>query len=464
MIFTVVINQVRTMVFSPSITQIYQYTNDDVLDLISCGSNMFQVMLNGTVQMTNVKEGLLDKQSYMFVDIGISSVSRVFCPDFKQFHYLTQSGKLMVEDGIEAGKLKFKELLPGQHVIDYNSTNSVSLILTTQGLFAKGTCKDLICGISDTTFADYTIILSTLFTSPIVSFRIHEGDSKNLFIYLENGDVYLTGKSEKFPITQDLDPIRKIGSGLKSAYLGKNLSVSQSVIYYIKGADLMMYSSKLTPTEQLVQTGVRDIMYRDFQLFLSQENVEIFFENLEQSYGTELFCKQTPTNPLCIKIQDGTFNQAQDCPDNTDPVCLIKTCLADPTNSDCIMDPCSQNEFQCWALFCTKDYQTIKNKPQCFTRYINITLTVSDSKNSFFRGDLMFNNKQKPSNINNNKVSPGGAAGIAIAACVVFFVLIIIVIVVQMKKKQINTQVITHDSPAEVTIPELTTAQTIEVQ
>ncbi|CAL6091663.1 Hypothetical_protein [Hexamita inflata] len=459
MIFAVVVNQVRLISWAPTMTYIYQLSNDDVLDFVQCDSAVYQVMKDGTVQMKGYKKGLTDN-SLSFVKLDFSSVSRVFCQNDQQFSYLTQSGQLMVEDGIEQEKLKFKKI--SEHVLDYTGLSDVAFILTAEGLFVKGDCKDLVCGVSDTTFGDFTqILFATSFTSPIVSLRIHDGDSKNLFLYLENGDVYLTGKIGKFPIVSDSVPIRKIGSGFKSAYLGWNATVVQNVIFYIKGTDLMMYSSVLTPTEQLVQTGVRDIVFRDSQFFMLKKNVEVFYETSKKSQGVDLYCEKVPSDPLCIKIKANTFDQVSDCPDNSKAVCLIKTCIADYSNSDCVKDPCANTDLKCWAIECNQDSHA--NTPQCFIQYQNVTTPIMQSQNSYFRGFIMFSDETKPKD-QNYKVSPGGAAGIAIAACVVFFVIILTIVIVQLKRKQVSTQITNQESPIEVTIAELTTAQTIEAQ
>lgn len=45
----------------------------------------------------------------------------------------------MAEDGVESGKLKFKQMFT-QHVLDVNGTNDIDLVLTTEGLFIRGDC------------------------------------------------------------------------------------------------------------------------------------------------------------------------------------------------------------------------------------------------------------------------------------------------------------------------------------
>ncbi|CAL6018642.1 Regulator_of chromosome condensation 1/beta-lactamase-inhibitor protein II [Hexamita inflata] len=389
MIFAVTISQVRSVKWNPEASFVsYQYSKDDVLDLVECDQNVYQVMKDGTVQMRGMKYGLLNKESFEFVKLDISSVSRVFCVKNNFFWYLTKSGQLMAEDDVENGKLKFA--LFAEHVLDVQSRKNTIFILTTEGLFVEGDCSDFICGVEDTDSENLIQIdFTTQFTSPIVSFRLHDQSDNdgtiNLFLYLENGDVYLTGKPDDFPIAQNSVPIRKIGSRFKSAYLGKNEKFVQIfVLYYLKGTDLMMFSNVLSPTEQLLHTGVLDVTYIKGQLVLLKENVEIFYEDSQKNEGVDLYCQTIPSDTLCIKKEEYTFDQVTDClNDSPETVCKLTEC-ANGKICDFALD--CQSNATCWALWCQQSYQITKHTPQCYTHYQNITITVPDSKNSFFRG------------------------------------------------------------------------------
>ncbi|CAL5970429.1 Hypothetical_protein [Hexamita inflata] len=81
--------------------------------------------------------------------------------------------------------------------------------------------------------------------------------------------------------------------------------------------------------------------------------------------------------------------------------------------------------------------------------------------NSYFRNFMLYN----PLGIKKRiaiKFHQEALQVIAIAACVVVFVLILTIVIVQLKKKQLNTAIATEST--EVILPELTTAQSIEVQ
>ncbi|CAL6018648.1 Hypothetical_protein [Hexamita inflata] len=73
MIFATVICSVRWIKWSPQeALQSFQQSKDDVLDLVECNSNVYQVMKDGTVQMRGMKYGLLNKESFEFVKLDIS--------------------------------------------------------------------------------------------------------------------------------------------------------------------------------------------------------------------------------------------------------------------------------------------------------------------------------------------------------------------------------------------------------
>ncbi|CAL5970426.1 Hypothetical_protein [Hexamita inflata] len=475
MIFATVICSVRWIKWSPQeALQSFQQSKDDVLDLVECNSNVYQVMKDGTVQMRGMKYGLLNKESFEFVKLDISSVSRVFCISGQVFGYFTQSGQCMVENGFDSGKVQFATIqslykeLQDEQVLSINVWVGSGVIFTTTGLFVSGSCANFFCGIEDKFFFSFEKVSFTQFTSPIASIRIHDVDTKNLFIYLENGDVYLTGKIDKFPITQDSVPIRKIGSGIKSVYLGWNASIVQNVLYYLKGTDLIMYSSKLSPNEQVIKTGVREMMYHDNIIhMLMDETVELFYQRSKFTNNFELYCHREPSDPHCIKIQENTFKEAQDCPaDPQSEVCKLKKCATNLEDPQCSYSGDCQKNSTCWALWCKNSDSVSESSLECYTQYSNVTIALPTSKKSYFRGKYLFSDDQ-PNDIidnqdNNYKISPEAAAGIAIAACVVVFVLILTIVIVQLKKKQLNTAIATEST--EVILPELTTAQSIEVQ
>ncbi|CAL6092253.1 Regulator_of chromosome condensation 1/beta-lactamase-inhibitor protein II [Hexamita inflata] len=460
MIITVVLAKVKMIHLSPDLAiNIAELSNDNALDFATCEQNMYQVTMDGSLEVKGIKKGLQSKRNLGFVDVGIQSVSRVFCVD-GELWYLTQSGQLMAEDVIESGKLKFKQVMT-QHVLDLSSTSDTIFVATTEGFFVKGSCQDFRCGVDTTEFAEFSKITFSQFTSNVISFRIHDS-LKNVFLYLENGDVYLTGQTDNFPIVQDSDPIRKIGSGIKAVQIGYNASNVQQVLYYLRGTDMVMYSNKLTPKEQVVMTGVLDYLYFQQHIMLKKDKIEIFQERSFKKNSVELYCGRFPTDPLCVKFQqNGQLNQ-QDCPDDSIlDVCKIKKCEYGPPVAECQYSQQCDKNVTCWALKCKEDDSITKYLPECHIDYINITLSTPhyNAQDSFFR-DMFYFDLEKQQSV--NKVSPGGAAGIAIAACVVVFVLIITIVIVQLKRKQPNSKIVSEST--EVILPELTTAQSVEVQ
>ncbi|CAL6005563.1 Hypothetical_protein [Hexamita inflata] len=466
MIFASVISQVTYPGFyaakgSPFVLE-YQLTDDNVLDLSQCASNMYQVMKNGDVQIKGFKAGLMNKKSYEFQKTGISSASRIFCFNFeKSFGYLTQTGNLMIEDGIKQGKLQFKLLF--EHVLDFSSSGDLAFVLTTDGLFVKGQCYKYSCGIPDEKFNVFTKIPFTSFTSSITSFSFQDDNIPNLIIYLENGDVYQTGKSKVLPFSQDQLQIRKIGERIKSVNVGWNASIAQTVLYYLKKTDLIMFSGSITPNELVIKTGIQDFAYILNQLIILKDNVEILYEDSLKSSGVDLYCENVPTDALCIKILENTFILTSDCPNNQQPVCLIKYCIDNSASSDCQKGPCGETDYACWAIECTK--QNHENTPQCYIQYTTTTIPVPNSRNSVIKNKMIYRDSTQQSN-DDNKISPGAAAGIAVASCVVAFTILLIIVIICVKRTQNNKQqkLMPQNSSAETMIPELTTAQSIEVQ
>ncbi|CAL6018650.1 Hypothetical_protein [Hexamita inflata] len=192
------------------------------------------------------------------------------------------------------------------------------------------------------------------------------------------------------------------------------------------------------------------------------------FSTNAQNSLTILSCSATESHQThCIKIQENTFKEAQDCPaDPQSEVCKLKKCATNSEDPLCSYSGDCQENSTCWALWCKNSDSVSESTLECYTQYSNVTIALPTSKKSFFRGKYLFSDDQ-PNDIidnkdNNYKISPEAAAGIAIAACVVIFVLILTIVIVQMKKKQLNTAVATEST--EVILPELTTAQSIEVQ
>ncbi|CAL6030961.1 Regulator_of chromosome condensation 1/beta-lactamase-inhibitor protein II [Hexamita inflata] len=479
MIFAFAFAKVKMIQWSPEWLQSYEYSQDDVLDIAVCDSTAYQIMPDGTLQVKGMKYGLQNQESIGFIKTDISSVSRVFCVR-GEFWYLTKAGQLMAEDGVESGKLKFKQMFT-QHVLDVNGTNDIDLVLTTEGLFIRGDCQDPKCGIASQTFDTFTMVSFSQFTQKITSFHVAESQY-NIFLYLENGDVYLTGDTESIPIAQDSDRIRKIGSGIKSVQMGWNATVVQQVLYYLRGTDLMMYSSKLTPNEQLVQTGVIDFLSLEYRLTITESSVELFYENSQKNSGTALYCDRVPTDPLCIKIQTESLTKEDCSPSSTEHVCELQRCRIDSfaeqqmqdkqhkkqVSVDCAYKtPCGTTDYFCWALFC-QQYDPSTQVPQCFMKYEKLTAQIQQqpSQQSFFRGNYLFYFEQAPSNT--NKVSPGGAAGIAIAVCVVIFTLILTIAIIQLKRKSVSTQIMTQSTDSVITTAQpveavLTTTKSVEV-
>ncbi|CAL6035710.1 Hypothetical_protein [Hexamita inflata] len=460
MIFAVTLAAVLQMMQAPGSAILgYQFSNDNVLDYTSCTENYYQVMFDGTVQMKGMLYGLLNSKSLDFVEVDIKQAQRVFCIQDK-FMYLTLSGKLMKEDAVQAGKLTFTQVLPLK-VLDIQSTADTIFVLTTDGFFIQQKCQNYICGMEDTYFPDLQLVNYPL-TSKIASFSI-ERQVKNIIFYLENGDVYLTGKTQMFPIIQDSDPIRKIGSGFKSVYLGWNSTIAQNVMYYQRGNDLVMYSNTQTQNEQVIKMNVQDFGFYEQFVMIKENHIEIYQENAnEATQFSDIFCDKYPTDLICIKIAMKTYKQA-DCPsDSLEIVCKLNQCWNHANLPDCTFTLPCQNNYTCWALWCKQNDQITKNTQQCYINQLTSTsiIPLQNSKASYFRNSLLFtqNIQQK------NKISSGSAAGIAVAACVVVFVLIITIVIVQMKKKQVNAKIIIQESSAEVALPELTTAQSIEVQ
>ncbi|CAL5992401.1 Regulator_of chromosome condensation 1/beta-lactamase-inhibitor protein II [Hexamita inflata] len=311
MIFAFVFAKVKMIQQSTDSLLSYEYTKDNVLDLVQCNQNVYQVMLDGSLQVKGIKYGLQNQDSVNFVKTDITSVSRVFCVQ-DIFCYLTKSGHFMAEDGIDAGKLKFKQMLT-QQVIDVSSTPDIVVALTTEGLFIQGDCQNPRCGIADSNFIALTKVTFSEFTSKIVAFRIDES-ANNIFLYLENGDVYLTGESNNYPIPQDAARIRKIGNGIKSVQMGWNAKIVQNVLYYLRGTDLVIYSDKLTPNEQIIQTGVIDFRtYLQQIIMIKEDKVELYFQNSTLTNFEPLYCAREPTDSLCIKIFSNTYDGAVDC-------------------------------------------------------------------------------------------------------------------------------------------------------
>ncbi|CAL5970430.1 Hypothetical_protein [Hexamita inflata] len=468
MIFATTLAVVQQIMQSPgTATLYYQYSSKNAQDVTECANNYYLVMFDGTVQMKGKKYGLLNDASLDFVPIDIKFVSRIFCIQ-KQIMYLTQSGQLMKEDVVITGKLSFKQILTNQVVLDVQYIPKsdqipadTTFVLTTDGFYIQENCQDYTCGVEDTCFQQLSKVTYP-FTSKIVSFALDLIEFKNIFFYLENGDVYLTGKIDKFSIAQDSVPIRKIGSGFKSAYLGWNFTLAQNVLYYQKGNNIVMFSSSLTPNEQVIKTGVKDYIYFQKQfLIIKEEELELYFETAALENYETWYCAKNPTNPICMKIDREEYSDS-DCSQNTDIACKLKQCRGSSLPECKQTQTCDVTNDTCWALWCAQGEETTKNTIECYINHLTSVdqLPLQNSQNSYFRNFMLYN----PSGIkkNSNKVSPGGAAGIAIAACVVVFVLILTIVIVQLKKKQLNTAIATEST--EVILPELTTAQSIEVQ
>ncbi|CAL6018858.1 Hypothetical_protein [Hexamita inflata] len=448
--------------------QSYEYSQDDVLDLL-CVILLLtrQCQTEHSSQRYEIWPAELRKHRFRS-STDISSVSEVLC----QRRILVLRKRVNSWPKMASNqKLKLSKCLLNSS-FDVNGTYDIDLVLTTEGLFIRGDCQDPKCGISSQTFDTFTMVSFSQFTQKITSFHVAESQY-NIFLYLENGDVYLTGNSESFPIAQDSDRIRKIGSGIKSVQMGWNATVVQQVLYYLRGTDLMMYSSKLTPNEQLVQTGVIDFLSLEYRLTITESSVELFYENSQKNSGTALYCDRVPTDPLCIKIQTESLRK-EDCPpSSTEHVCELQRCRIDQfaeqqmqdkqhkkqVSVDCAYKtPCGTTDYFCWALFC-QQYDPSTQVPQCFIKYEKLTAQIQQqpSQQSFFRGNYLFYFERALSNT--NKVSPGGAAGIAIAACVVIFAFVLTIAIVQLKRKSIRTQIMTQSTDSVIT-----TAQSVEAQ
>ncbi|CAL6070578.1 Regulator_of chromosome condensation 1/beta-lactamase-inhibitor protein II [Hexamita inflata] len=473
MIFAFVFAKVQTLELQTNSLVTYEYTENDVSDLVICSSIAYQVMPDGSLQVKGMKYGLQNEESINFIKTDVSSVSRVFCIQ-DTIWYLTKAGQLMAEDGVELGKLKFKQVLT-QHVLDVGSTFDMDVVLTTEGLFIRGDCQDPKCGIANQTFDTFTMVSFSQFTQKITSIRV-EQSLRNIFLYLENGDVYLTGYTLSFPIAPDQDRIRKIGSGIKSVQLAWNVKIVQQVLYYLRGTDLMMYSSQLTPNEQLVKTGVVDFICSQHLSMITDSHIELLYEDSIRSSGIDLYCDRVPTDPLCIKVHSQSLN-IDDCPQSsTEHVCKLRRCaqslitvqpmqnkqhLNYKASPDCAYTtPCGPTDYLCWALFCQLNGVS-QEVPQCYAKYVRSTtqIQLQQSQQGYFRGNYLFYFEQPQSDINKNKVSAGGAAGIAIAACVVVFTLISTIIIVQLKRKSVRSQIMTQSTDSVIT-----TAQSVEAQ
>ncbi|CAL6030804.1 Regulator_of chromosome condensation 1/beta-lactamase-inhibitor protein II [Hexamita inflata] len=461
MIFAFVFAKVKMIQWSTNSLLSYEYTKDDVVDLVQCNSNVYQVMLDGSLQVKGIKYGLQNQDSVNFIKTDISSVSRVFCVQ-NIFCYLTKSGHFMAEDGIDAGKLKFKQMLI-QQVLDVSSTPDIVVALTTEGLFIQGDCQNPRCGIADSNFIALTKVTFSEFTQKIVAISIGES-ADNIFLYLENGDVYLTGESNIYPIPQDTVRIRKIGNGIKSVQMGWNVKIVQNVLYYLRGTDLVIYSDKLTPNEQIIQTGVIDFrLYQQQNIMIKEDKVELYFENYTLTNFEPLYCAREPTDPLCIKIYSNTYDGAVDCTiQSQEKICLLYICTYTPSAPVCqFATPCGDKDYMCWAIWCSQDFSIAINEPQCYINYVNSTIQILQQKPQqiFFIGAALSYFDQDP-NTNKNKVSPGGAAGIAIAASFVVFTLILAVTIIQLKRKSINLQSLVKSTESVNSV--LTTAQPVE--
>ncbi|CAL6018652.1 Regulator_of chromosome condensation 1/beta-lactamase-inhibitor protein II [Hexamita inflata] len=442
MIFALVLAKVKVHIWNTDQLVTYEYSKDYVLDFVQCNSTMYQVKPDGSLDVKGMKYGLQNQVSVNFVKTDIQSVSRVYCIE-DEFYYLTKLGQLMVENGVQSGKLQFKQVLT-QHVLDINRTTNIVVVLTTEGLFIKGECQER-CGIPDSGYSIFTKVTFSEFTQKIVAFRIGES-ADNIFLYLENGDVYLTGESNNYPIPQDAARIRKIGNGIKSVELGWNATIVQNVLYYLRGTDLVMYSDKLTPNEQIIQTGVIDFRtYLQQIIMIKEDKVELYFENSTLTNFEPLYCAREPTDSLCIKIYSNTYDGAVDCTiQSQEKICLLYICAYTPSAPVCqFATPCGDKDYMCWAIWCSQSDSITRNEPKCYIDYVNSTTQILQQKPQqiFFIGPALSYFDQDP-NTNKNKVSPGGAAGIAIAASVLVFTLILIIIIILLKRKSVKQQLV----------------------
>ncbi|CAL6052461.1 Regulator_of chromosome condensation 1/beta-lactamase-inhibitor protein II [Hexamita inflata] len=460
MIFAFVLAKVEVFLWTTDQLVTYEYSKDYALDFVQCNSNYYQVMPDGSLNVKGIKYGLQNQVSLNFEKTDIQSVSRVYCIN-DEFYYLTKSGQLMVENGVQSGKLQFKQVLT-QHVLDINSTTDIVVALTTEGLFIKGECQAR-CGIPNSGYSIFTKVTFSEFTQKIVAFRIGES-ADNIFLYLENGDVYLTGESNIYPIPQDTARIRKIGNGIKSVELGWNATIVQNVLYYLRGTNLVMYSDKLSPNEQIIYSGVIDFRaYLQHILMIKEDKVELNFETSTLSNFEPLYCAREPTDPLCIKINSKTYDNSVDCIQSQEKICLLYTCAHTPLDPVCqFATPCGDKDYMCWAIWCAQGESITRNEPKCYINPVNISIQILQQKPQqifFVRGVYLSYFDQDP-NTSKNKVSPGGAAGIAIAVCVVVFILILIIIIILLKRKTINSQSLVKSTESVNSV--LTVAQPVE--
>ncbi|CAL6052479.1 Regulator_of chromosome condensation 1/beta-lactamase-inhibitor protein II [Hexamita inflata] len=439
MIFAFVLAKVKTIVWNTDQLVTYEYSKDYASDFVQCFSNQYQVMPDGSLKVKGIKYGLQNQASLNFEKTDIQSVSRVYCID-DEFYYLTKSGQLMVENGVQSGKLQFKQVLT-QHVLDINSTTNIVVVLTTEGLFIKGECQAR-CGIPNSDYSIFTKVTFSEFTQKIVAFHIGKSGD-NIFLYLENGDVYLTGESNIYPIPQDTARIRKIGNGIKSVELDWNATIVQNVLYYLRGTNLVMYSDKLSPKEQIIYSGVIDFRaYLQQIIMIKEDKVELNFVNSTLSNFEPLYCAREPTDPLCIKINSDTYDNSVDCIQSQEKICLLYTCAHTPLDPVCqFATPCGDEDYVCWAIWCAQSDSITRNEPKCYINPVNTSIQILQQKPQqiFFIGEVYLSYFDQDPNTSKNKVSPGGAAGIAIAVSVVVFTLILIVIIILLKRKTINS-------------------------
>ncbi|CAL6004204.1 Hypothetical_protein [Hexamita inflata] len=343
--FITVLAQVQYTTLSKELgLMLTKLSTTNVTDFIICNTIYYQIALNGTLMGKGQKTGFLDyKASLDFSSTNIQDAIQLICfinaNGSPKLGYVSKTGEVKIEDAVIKGQLTFINVPtpPGVKQVVTTSDN-LNYVLTEQGIFAIGQCKNYLCGSKiDQVFTEYTqISLDQQTHKNIRTIQYYNNNriqQKFLFIYLNNQDVLALGNnnlgilpSVSYP---DYEIIRHIGTGIKNPQIGYNVSRVENSLYYINGTTLTVFNHNSTPHERVVDIGVFDFViqqYRGYIILVKEASLEGLVETSVQQKYLPYYCAVNPNDIFCIKSLIGELMEA-DCPvSSNNDYCRILAC------------------------------------------------------------------------------------------------------------------------------------------
>ncbi|CAL5986940.1 Hypothetical_protein [Hexamita inflata] len=268
------IQQVYAPILQQQVLNVVQISDKNA-SIIQCGNVTYQIADNGSVSAYGQKPSLFHNQLQLnYIYIQIDDVRQLYCDiALNQLWYITKQGTLYQEALGPNGQTVFYQYsesnVPITGVLQMTGNFNVKYLLTTAGLFVRGSCNPfyMLCGQNYPNLYTYfvKVVIDPILINDIGHIEFDVGMGRFLFIYMKNQTIYTLGSTNGILASSD-SYINLLGQHSRAA-IGVNAQTNLPILYYLQNNNL--FYKDVTKNESILLFSAVE----DFTIQSNQERI-----------------------------------------------------------------------------------------------------------------------------------------------------------------------------------------------